>query len=100
MKYLAAIVVLSVLSVLGACSRQAPDAGYGTGSVDSGRTPDTVADSSREPPEDAAPTELAVQQAHEDAAELSEDDAANGPASGDATNPPSQQPSEQPQTMK
>ena len=103
MKHVGAMIVLGVL---GACSRQEPDTSSGSATSDSaGRAPDVVAETSTTPTstapaEDAAPTELAVQQAKEDATERAEEQATGARPSGDATSPPTQQPSESPKTMK
>ena len=103
MKHVGAMIVLGLL---GACSRQEPDTSSGSVTADGvGRAPDPVAETagtptSTAPPEDAAPTELAVQQTKEDATERAEDEATGARPSGDATSPPTQQPSEPPKTMK
>ena len=90
MKHAGAMILLALL---GACSRQEADTGNAPGAANSGGSePNPVAHPSSEPPEDVAPTELAVKRAEDDAKE-------ERPADG-AESPAPQQPSEAPKSMQ
>ena len=101
MKHIAALVLLSVLA---ACSRQEPDtvdgvgAGNSVGTTDAdARAPNSVTYPSTAPAIDAAPTEVAVQRAQEDATDVAQD-TEQGTTNGSEKSPPP--PSDSPKQMK
>jgi hypothetical protein len=95
MKHFGAMVLLVVLA---ACSREEPNTGDAAGTADTDeRAPNSVTNPSTAPAIDAAPTEVAVQRAKEDATEIAQD-AEQGAIGGNEESPPP--PADAPKTMK